>query len=164
MQQLKIRGLKQIFLVVFLILNLYSVWRYWHKLDVDKKPGMAAMAAVINANAQPEHKIFSASSFEFFNYKYYNKTGIRPLLYTNGQHVENLPHFAGTAILTNEDLVLNFAEAVQQGNTVWMIWTNGFGGSKPTVPTNWTQIDEHGFAEVRPYVGTWVVVTEYKVN
>lgn len=164
LEQLKIRGLKQIFLVAFLLLNLFSIWRYWHNLDVDNKPGMAAMAAVINSNAQADHKIFSASSFEFFNFKYYNKTGIRPLLYTNNQRVENLPHFAGTAILTNDDLVLNFTEGVQQGNTVWMIWTTGFGGSKPMVPDNWTEIDEYGFAEVRPYVGTWVVATEYKVN
>ncbi len=163
-QKIKLRGIKQLLLILIIILNLFSVWHYWHKLNVDKKPGMAALSSVINANAQKDHKIFVASSFEFFNYKYYNKSEVKPLLYTNGAHVEDLPHFAGTAILTNDDLVLNFAEAVETGDTVWMIWTNGFGGSKPVVPTNWTQIDEQGFAEVRPYVGTWVVVTEYKIN
>lgn len=164
LQQIKIRGLTQLALIILVVLNLFSFWHYWNRLDVDKKTGMAGMAKVVNANARADHKIFVASSFEFFNFKYYNKTEVKPLLYTDGAKVENLPHFAGTAILTDEDLVLNFADSVKSGDTVWMIWTNGFGGSKPVVPTNWTQIDEHGFADVRPYVGTWVVTTEYKVN
>ncbi len=163
LEQIKIRGLKYLFLITLVVLNLFGTWYYWHELQVDKKPGMAALSSIINANAQNDHKIIVASSFEFFNYKYYNKSGIAPLLYTNGNHVENLPHYAGTAILTESDLLLNFSDATK-GSTVWMVWTTGFGGSKPIVPTNWTQIDEHGFAEVRPYVGTWVVVTEYRVN
>lgn len=163
-ERIRLKGLKIFFLVALILVNLFGTWYYWSDLNVAKKPGMAALSKVINVNAQKDNKIFVASSFEFFNYKYYNKTGIRPLLYTNGSHVENLPHYAGTAILTNEDLVLNFSDDVKSGDTVWMIWTNGFGGNKPIVPSNWTQIDEYGFAEVRPYVGTWVVTTEYKVN
>ena len=125
---------------------------------------MAAAADFLNKNVEPQHKIFVGSSFQFFNYKYYNKTSVKPLLFTDGNYTHNLPHFAGTAILTDDDLVLNFANSTRHGDTIWLLWTNGFGGTKPNVPKNWTQIDEKGFAEVRPYVGTWVIVTEYKVN
>ncbi len=89
----------------------------------------------------------------------------RPLLYSGGNtHASNLPHFAGTAILTDSDLLPKFADGVKQGDTVWLLWTNGFGGSKPEVPKNWTQVEEKGFAEVRPYVGTWVIITKYIVQ
>jgi hypothetical protein len=75
-----------------------------------------------------------------------------------------MPHFAGTAILTDADLLPYFEQSAQAGDTVWLLWTNGFGGNKPTTPANWKQVDEHGFAEVRPYVGTWIVVTKYVVQ
>jgi hypothetical protein len=75
-----------------------------------------------------------------------------------------MQHFEGTAILTDADLVPHFSEAVKTGDTVWLLWTNGFGGSKPEVPANWKQTDEAGFAEVRPYVGTWIIVTKYLVE
>jgi hypothetical protein len=88
----------------------------------------------------------------------------RPYLYTNGSLTKDMPHFAGTAILVDEELVLDFEESTQAGDTVWLIWTNGFGGTKPLVPTNWIQVDERAEADVRPYVGTWVAVTQYQVN
>lgn len=87
-----------------------------------------------------------------------------PLLFTGGRYVHDMQHFEGTAILTDADLVPHFSEAVKTGDTVWLLWTNGFGGSKPEVPANWKQTDEAGFAEVRPYVGTWIIVTKYFVK
>ncbi len=149
---------------ILVAVNIFSIWNYWNELQIQTKPGMAKAAEFLTANVEPSHKIFVGSSFEFFNYKYYNETSVKPLLFTDNHHVHDLPHYAGTAILTEEDLVLNFSESAKQGDTIWMLWTNGFGGSKPNVPANWTQVDEKGFADVRPYVGTWVIITEYKVN
>ena len=89
----------------------------------------------------------------------------RPMLYSGGnKSVKNLPHFVGTAILTDEDLLPSFADAVKTGDTVWLLWTNAFGSNKPSVPSNWKQADEAGFADVRPYSGTWIVVTKYLVQ
>lgn len=89
----------------------------------------------------------------------------KPLLFSGGQTTtHNMPHFAGTAILTDSDLLPYFEQGAASGETVWLLWTNGFGGSKPTTPANWKQVDERGFAEVRPYVGTWIIVTKYMVN
>lgn len=164
LSEFKIKRIGQLLIAILIIANVYSIWNYWNELQVQTKPGMAKAAAFLNVNVEPQHKIFVGSSFEFFNYKYYNRTQVRPLLFTNGSKTKDMPHFAGTAILTDDDLVLNFADSTKQGDTIWLIWTNGFGGTKPNVPVNWTQVDEKGFAEVRPYVGTWVIVTEYKVN
>ncbi|HMQ01813.1 MAG TPA: hypothetical protein PKD79_01940, partial [Candidatus Doudnabacteria bacterium] len=161
-------GIKSLLVIALLGASIFSVFYYWNEVDINDKPGMAALATFVHTNVEPEHKIYVASSFQFFNFKYYhlwlNKNSNQPLLYTNGNLTENLPHFAGTAILVDEELVLNFADSTEPGDIVWVIWTTGFGGSKPVVPSNWQQVDEQGFAEVRPYVGTWVVVTEYQVN
>ncbi len=163
LSRFKIPQIAKLFAVALVLLNIYSVWNFWDDLELEKRPGMAAAAKFLDTNVEPDHKIFVGSSFEFFNYKYYNHTGVKPLLFTDNHLTHELPHFAGTAILTDEDLVLNFVDAVKPGDTVWLLWTNGFGGSKPNTPKSWIQVDEKGFAEVRPYVGTWVIITEYKV-
>lgn len=166
--RLKIAGIKSVIILLVISANLFSIGYYWNELNVSDKGGMKELSDLLNANVEPDHKIYVASSFEFFNLKYYhsyiNQNPVKPLLYTNGSLTKDLPHFAGTAILTDQDLVLNFTDNITSGDTIWLVWTNGFGGSKPTVPANWNKVDEFGFAEVRPYVGTWVVVTEYKVN
>ena len=151
--------------VIYCLVNLFAFFRYWYQLDVKTKPGMAKAAEYLKANVEPGQKLFVGTSFEFFNYKYYNRTPVRPLLYTGGvTKVSDIPHFAGSAILTDADLMPDFNTGAQKGDTVWILWTNGFGSSKPEVPVNWVQVYEEGFAEVRPWVGTWIVVTEYKVN
>lgn len=164
LSNLKVRQISIFFTAILLLVNIYSVWNYWDLLQIQTKPGMAKAAEFLNTNVEPQHKLFVGSSFEFFNFKYYNHSPVKPLLFTDGHLTHELPHFAGTAILTDEDLVLNFTEAVKPGDTVWLLWTNGFGGTKPNTPLNWVQIDEKGFADVRPYDGTWIIVTEYKVN
>jgi hypothetical protein len=67
-------------------------------------------------------------------------------------------------MLANQDLLPSFSAAVHPADTVWLLWTDGFGSSKPQVPVNWTQVDERDFPDVRPWVGTNIYVTEYKVN
>lgn len=161
---LKIREIGKMLLIVLVIANLFAVWNYWNLLQVQTKGGMSDAAKFLNANVEPQHKLFVGSSFEFFNFKYYNRTPVQPLLFTDGHHVHDLPHFAGTAILTEQDLVLSFADGARHGDTVWLLWTNGFGGNKPTIPSNWGQVDEKTYNEVRPYVGTVIYVDEYKVN
>lgn len=89
----------------------------------------------------------------------------KPLLFSGGNTTtHNMPHFAGTAILTDADLLPTFSAGAARGDTVWLLWTNGFGGSKPATPDNWKRVDEAGFAEVRPYVGTWITITKYLVQ
>jgi hypothetical protein len=182
LEEFRPRKAGTVLLAILVMINLVGFASNWRNLDVKNHKGMAAAADVLAKNVEWNHKLYVGSSFEFFNLKYYlhQKTNFcdqdacsiqaevrfpRPLLYSGGNtDVSQMPHYAGTAILTNEDLLPDFKTATQNGDTVWLLWTNGFGGSKPEVPANWTQIDEKGYAEIRPYLGTWVVVTEYKVN
>ncbi len=163
--EMKHKTLAKVLLILYAIANIAAFHQYWKGLNTDERPGMAAAAAYLNRQVEPDDKLYIGSSFEFFNFKYYNQTPVAPLLYSGGNRdIKNLPHFAGTAILTNADLLPDLAEATKTDDTVWLLWTNGFGGSKPQVPANWKGIDEKGFADVRPYVGTWIIVTKYTVR
>lgn len=129
---------------------------------------MNSAAKYLKANVEPGHKLYSGTSFIFFNLKYYvSRLDIAqtPLLYSGGNvEVKNLPHFAGTAILTNDDLLPEFNRDAKTGDTVWLVWTNGFGSSKPVVPNNWAEINEKEYPEVRPYIGASTYVAEFLVN
>jgi mannosyltransferase len=146
------------------VVSLISINYYWQQINVNDKPGMAAAAQYLNSNVEPNHKLFVGSSFVFFNFKYYNQTGVKPLLFSNGSKVSDMPHFAGTAILTDEDLVKNFSEAVKPSDTVWLLWTTAFGSNIPTVPENWTQINQKEYTDAKPYPGAQIFVTTYRVK
>ncbi len=151
-------------LAALIAVNLYNFRKNWQNLDVSQRPGMSAAAQFLNDNAQGGQKIDVASSFEFFNFKYYNHTGIKPQLYTDGLSIQNLPHFSGTALMSADDILKNFSENASPGNIVWVIWTNGFGGTAPAVPLNWQEKSHHSWPDVRPYLGTNIVVDKYLVK
>jgi len=155
--------------VIVVGINLFALANFWQTMDAPHKPGMAGASAYLDQYAKPSDKVIVASSFEFFNFKYYlsryHNTVITPKLYSGGQtEVESLPHYAGTALLTTADLEPDFKTAAQPEQTAWILWTNAFGAQPPMVPTNWTKIMEHGYQDGRPYLGTTIYVTEYKVN
>lgn len=162
--RIRIKQIGLLFIIILVGLNIYSIVNYWKLMEPEKRQGMAAVGKFLEANVEPTHKIYVGSSFEFFNFKYYNKTNVKPLLFTDGHYTHDLPHYAGTAILTDEDLVLNFNDATRPGDTIWLLWTNGFDGTKPTIPKKWQQVSEREYPEIRPYIGTNIYVTEYKVD
>jgi hypothetical protein len=142
---------------------------YWKGLNIGNKPGMAGAAKYLGANVEPGQHIFLGTSFEFFNYKYYQSTYYhtpeQPLLYTGGRSdVSQMSSVEGLAMLTDADLAPTFAQYAHSGDTEWVIWTYAFGSNKPELPKNWVQVYEKEFPDVRPYVGTSIYVTEYKVN
>lgn len=166
-------GLKQkkiaaVLFVVYLVLNFWAFLKYWDNLQIQSRPGMNAGSKYLKANIQPTDKLYAGSSFIFFNLKYYvsqTKISQRPLLFTGGTYeASSLPHFAGTAILTNQDLLPDFNTGVKPGEQVWLVWTSGFGSIKPQVPKNWAQLSEKEYPEVRPYLGASTYVTQYVVN
>ena len=155
--------------VLVIGINLFALANFWQTMDAPRKPGMAGASAYLNQHAKPGDKVIVASSFEFFNFKYYlsryRNTAITPKLYSGGQtQVESLPHYAGTALLTTADLEPDYKTAARQEQTAWVLWTNAFGALPPVVPANWTKIMEREYADGRPYLGTTIYVTEYKVN
>lgn len=162
---LRRRHVARVLFCVYAALNLYAFWHYWDELNVKARPGMAAAARYLRVNVEPHHKIYLGTSFMFFNFKYYNKTPVVPLLFTGGiTRAQDISHFAGSAILADSDLLPDFNKDVKSGDTVWLIWTHAFGSSRPKVPSGWTELGDQDFPDVRPYLGTSVHVTQYQVN
>lgn len=198
LKEVRPKWLSTALFVIYCLLNLIAYFHYWQQLNVKTRPGMAAAVELLRTNVKPADKLFVASNFMFFNFKYYWTgkeplsssfdvppsagqqidgntgyeflNGVRPLLFTNGvTKSSNISHFAGSALLSDVDLVPDLGSAAHTGDTVWLLWTNAFGGSdKPPgqVPGNWIPLvgAQYTFPEVRPYPGTNVYVTEYKVN
>ncbi len=146
---------------LFAIVSIVIFFRNWSDLNIKNKPGMAAAAPMINDNARATDKIYVGSSFVYFTFRYYNHTAIHPLLYSTGP-LETIPHFSGTALLNNDDLILDFGQA-KKNDTVWLLWTTGFGGSKPNVPGSWQKVQEKSFADAPDFKGE-IFVTQYHVN
>jgi len=159
-----------ILFVCYILLNLVAIRNYWGDLNLATKPGMAGAAQYLGANVEPNQHVFLGTSFEFFNYKYYELTYYHtptpPLLYTGGRSdVSQMSSVEGSALLSNADLAPTFAYA-HTGDIEWLIWTYAFGSNKPDLPGNWTKVDEGSkeFQDVRPYLGTTIYVDEYRVN
>ncbi|HVY67769.1 MAG TPA: glycosyltransferase family 39 protein [Patescibacteria group bacterium] len=169
--ELRVRWLGAGLLIAYGLFNFYGFVHYWRDLGVEDKPGMAGAARFLGSNVELGDRVFVGTSYEFFNYKYYALTyyplpaGAGPLLYTGGRaDISQISHVEGVALLSNADLLPDFAAAVHPGDTVWLLWTYAFGSNKPDLPGNWTQIDERSYPDVRPYAGTTIYADEYKVN
>jgi len=155
------RFARRVIMIALAAVSIFAFFKNWTDLAVKDKPGMAAAANLVNQNAKPGDSIYVGSSFIFFTFKYYNATPIKPLLYSTAK-LEEIPHFSGTAILTNNDLITDFRKT-EKGQTVWLLWTTGFGGSKPDVPKPWRQIEEQSYRDAPGFKGL-IFVTKYQVN
>lgn len=153
------KGVKLILVLAALIGVSITFPYQWNGLNVEKKPGMAGATKYLNENIKPEEKIFVGSSLIYFTFKYYNKSGSQAKLYAPSP----MPHFSGTALLSKEDLIVDFSKETNKGDVVWMLNTTGFGNFQPILPQNWIQEDEKRFEEVNAYQG-WIMVQKYKVN
>lgn len=152
--------------VGIVILNLIAFASFWHTQQAATKPGMAGATKYLNQYANsPKDKIIVSTSYEYFNSKYYIKTLNTPKLFTNGRaKVSNMAHFEGTALLSDEDLVPDLKTWAKPEDTIWVLWTRAYSSDKPLVPSSWTQIQERGYDDIQPYLGTTIYITEYKVN
>jgi 4-amino-4-deoxy-L-arabinose transferase-like glycosyltransferase len=169
LSEIKIKAVAAVLFIIYALFNLYVFFHNWNDLNISQKSGMNGAAHYLGANVALGDHMFVGSSFEFFNYKYYELTYYHiptpPLLYTGGRtDVSQISSVEGSALLSNSDLGASFTFGVHTGDTTWLLWTNGFGGTKPQVPLTWTQINEQQYQDVRPYVGTTIYVDEYKVN
>ncbi|OGZ52543.1 MAG: hypothetical protein A3B25_01420 [Candidatus Ryanbacteria bacterium RIFCSPLOWO2_01_FULL_48_26] len=155
------RALRWFLIIALIGGSLFAFFKNWTDLNIENKPGMSAVSAYINQNAKAPDQIYVGSSFIFFTLKYYNETGIKPLLISSGS-LETIPHFSGTALLTNSDLISDISKA-QKNSTIWLLWTTGFGGSKPQVPANWKQLSEVSYEDAPGFKGR-IVVTKFVVH
>lgn len=162
---LKKQALGIVLLFSYAVGSVHFYYSYWQSLSPDKKPGIGGASKYLNAEYKSGDIIVSGSSFEFFNLKYYNKTESSPLLYTeNITSINSLPHFAGTAILTDKELLSSWKNIEKPGQIVWVISTNAFGSSKTSVPENWFEQETKNYLEVRPYDGAVIYLSKYQVR
>ncbi|MBI2355682.1 MAG: glycosyltransferase family 39 protein [Candidatus Doudnabacteria bacterium] len=159
--QIQRYAVRRTLISLVVVVSLIAFFKNWKELDISRKPGMAKASEAVNEQFTKDDKIYVGSPFVFFTFKYYNRTGIAPKLYSAGS-LETIPHFSGTALLTNGDLILDFKEAKKNDN-VWLIWTNGFGSSKPNVPGSWSIISEREYEDAPDFKGK-IVITRYHVN
>lgn len=155
---IKNKTIKNILIVVTVLANMVAFPIYWSNLNVNQKPGMAGASEYLNQNVDSEDKIYVGSSFIYFTFKYYNQTNINPLLFAPNE----LSHFSGTALLTENDVIKNFSQAKQQ-DIVWVINTTGFGNYQLEVPNTWIELEKKGFQDVHDYRG-WIIVSKYLAN
>ena len=155
------RWLRVFAVFILIAASVFAFFKNWSDQGIKNKPGMAAASAFVNLSATPQDQIVVGSSFIYFTFKYYNSTAIPPLLISDRPLAE-IPHFSGTAILSPKDLILNLGN-IKKGEIVWLLWTTGFGSSKPQVPASWRQIEERGYEDTPGFKG-WIVVDKYKVN
>lgn len=148
-------------LILLAAASIYTFFKNWSDLGIKDKPGMAEAARYMNSNVKSGDQIYVGSSFVYFTFKYYNKTRIAPLLYSPGS-LESIPHFSGTALLTKNDLITDFNLAPRK-STVFLLWTTGFGGSKPEVPKNWQELSEVSYPDAPGFKGQ-IFVTKYEIN
>ena len=167
--------MRNVIIGVFAAAVIFAFFKNWSDMDVknmfvnrelNKKPGMAAAARLINEQAHANDRIYVGSSFIYFTFRYYNQTGIAPKLISS-EGLDSIPHFSGKALLNPEDLVMtdtifNHPE-VKPNDNIWLLWTTGFGGSKPNVPGNWSKVQEEASPDAPGFKGI-IYVTEYHVN
>ncbi len=169
------RSLRSIMIWMFVIAIVFAFFKNWKDMDVknlflnrseNRKPGMAALSKIVNERALPSDHIYVGSSFIYFTFRYYNQTGIHPQLISSGA-LDTIPHFSGTALLSPNDLVLTDTifnhPKLKKNDNVWLLWTTGFGGSKPNVPGNWASIAEFSYADTPGFKGD-IYATEYHVK
>src|SRR3989344_7171276 len=104
---------------VLLAGSVFAFLKNWDDLAILNKPGMAAAAKYLNQTVGQGDRIYVGSSFIFFTFKYYNQTPVRPLLISD-RPVSDIPHFSGTAILTDQDLILDYKNA-RKNDTIWIL-------------------------------------------
>lgn len=160
-------------IVIFVVMTTYAFWQNWKELGVKdfgsnliKKPGMAAAAKHINERARENERVYVGSSLIYFTFKYYNETGVEPKL-ISGSPLKDIPHYAGTAILKEDNLVLESfifnRDNYKPNDIVWLVWTTGWGGHKPNVPGGWVGISEQSWQDTPGFKGN-IYITQYRVQ
>ena len=146
---------------LLLVFSVYATLKNNADLHAAERPGMAAAARYFNSEVAARDKIYAGSSFVYFTFKYYNETAVPALLYST-EPLEKIPHFSGTALLSERDLVMDLP-ATPRGATVWYLWTTGYGGRRTVVPANWKLQEEKSWGDTPAFKGD-IYVTKYKVN
>lgn len=135
-------------------LALVGAVHLWLDLDIPSKPGAMASAAYIQEQLQDGQPVVVTSPFIFFSIDHYlqesyGRANLARLYSETGEFL----HFAGGPILTQEDLIDPSVFASRNTDTMWLVDTSGFGGSKLAIPSPWRVAEEMSYPEVFVHQG-----------
>lgn len=149
-------------LAVFAIVGLSGTFlNYWLELDIPNKPGVRAAAAAIAAEGAALEPVVVSSSFIYFSVNYYfthDFSRPEPRLLSD---TAELIHFAGGPILKISDIITPAGVSQISADTLWVVDTSGFGGTKASLGADWRAVSEKVFPEVFPHQGE-IFVTKYQ--
>ena len=165
----KSRYLRMAWLGLGALVSVLNLVRFWGDLDIQNHQGIAYVSRYLNGHATPGDAILLATTFQFLNFEYYNRTGIRPLLAIGNppfRRLTQMPHYAGTAAFTDDDLLPNSQVPLRAGGRIWLIWSQDFNESKPYIPANWKRNPSESFVaeDVRPHLHTQIHLDEYTIQ
>jgi uncharacterized membrane protein len=151
-------------LCAVVVINLVNWHMYWSKLHLTDKPGMEPVAEYLTANVGKTDRLLVGHPFVYFSFQYYNQTGQNPKLYSP-KPLDKTAHYWGTALLSEDRMLYDLgALPVSSGTTIWMLWIDAFGRSKPVAPPYWHQVDEKSWRDIHPYPDSQIVVTKYQIK
>ena len=124
------------------------------------KPGVAGAASLVNTEARPGDAIIVGHSLIYFSFKYYNRAGIQPVLYSIVP-LEGIADYAGRAVLDRREMITDLG-VIHGPRRVWYLWTDGFYLKKFPVPPAWRHHRTVRFEDTPSYKGS-IYVEQYTV-
>ncbi len=155
---LKPKNLRRAIMLIFAAVMAFSYINYWQTSNINQKPGMRGASTYLNNSYGEDDKILVTSSFVYFTFKHYNQTGQEPILYAPGE----LSHFSGTALLDEDDIAKNFEKFGEEGDTIWLISTSGFGNFRPELPSDWHKLSEQEYPDSNSVKGS-IFIEKYQI-
>jgi hypothetical protein len=133
---------------------------FWHKLDIDGKPGARGAAEAIAIGRRPGEPVIVSSPLFFFPMLYHLQDRSDCFLFGDRHDV---PHYQGRAVLTAEDLISGQQLQELGGDRIWVVDMAGghWGNKSVPVPANWAEISRQSFPEVYWPQGN-VIVLQYQ--
>lgn len=119
---------------------------------------MAVVAGSVNDNYQADDMILAGELYVYFDFSYYNKTGVLPRLFTprNADGTINHPNGYGESGLLYDranQIYLDDLSTIQAGKRVWFVGKTGDKAYYAKIPAGWRLLreDEVGGSKVRLY-------------
>lgn len=148
------RAIFYTFASVLIIVELIGIRNVYHqathRVDV--------VATVVNNNYQAGDELLSAELYTYFDFIYYNQTGVQPQLYTPRRDDGSINHpngYGESGLLYDraEQIYVDDLTSFTSGRRVWFIGKTGDKAYYDQIPDSWRLLrkDVAGYSEVRLY-------------
>jgi mannosyltransferase len=114
---------------------------------------MKKIGAIVNAQATPGDEIVSGELYTFFDYSYYNHTGIQTMLWSKN----GVNGYGETSLIydrADQIVVRNLVDLHPTSGYLWMVGKTGTKDYYTKIPANWTPVGqkyEYGTSAVQRF-------------